>query len=78
MHNSVGPGFYFGYQIQSLFHRIVEVGRYLWASAGSTPLLKWGYSELVGRTMSGGLFTFQGWRLHNLSGQPVPGLSPSQ
>ena len=55
---------------------MVEVGRDLWRSFGPTPLLKQGHVEGVAQDCVQMAFEYlQGWRLHNLSGQPVPVLS---
>jgi len=57
-------------------HRMVEVGRGLWRPSGLTTLLKQGHLELVAQDHVHTAFEYlQGWRLHRLSGQPVPVLS---
>ena len=44
-------------------------------SSGPTFLLKQGHSEPLAQDRAQTAFEYlQGWRLHNLSGQPVPGL----
>ena len=58
---------------ESQNHRMVEVGRDLWRSSGPTPVLKQGHLELVAQAHGQMAFEYlQGWRLHNLPGQPVP------
>ena len=57
-------------------HRLAEVGRDVWRSSGLTPLLKQGHLEMVAQDHAQMAFEYlQGWRLHNLTGQPVPVLS---
>ena len=52
---------------------MVEAGRDLWRSSGPTPLLKQGHLGQVASDHVQIAFEYlQGWRLHNLSGQPVP------
>ena len=59
-------------------HKMV-FGRELWRSPGLNPLLKQGHLELVAQDHVQTVFEYlQGWRLHNLSGKPVPVLSHSQ
>ena len=59
-------------------HRMVEVGRDLWRSSGPTSLLKQGHLKLVAQDhVQMDFEDLQGWRLHNLSGQPVLMLSHS-
>uniref|UniRef100_A0A8B9Q4U4 Transmembrane protein 19 n=1 Tax=Apteryx owenii TaxID=8824 RepID=A0A8B9Q4U4_APTOW len=54
-------------------HRTVEFGRDLWRSSSPTLLLKQGHLEHVAQDpVQVGFEYLQGWRLHNLSGQPVP------
>ena len=58
-----------------------ETGGDLWRSSGPTPVLKQGHLEQVAQDCIQMAFQYlQGWRLHNLSGQPVPvlGHSPSK
>ncbi|KAK4826745.1 hypothetical protein QYF61_010998 [Mycteria americana] len=61
---------------QLLNHRMTEVGRDLWKASDPTPLLKQGHLDLLAQDYVQPPFEYvQGWRLHNLSGQPVPVLS---
>jgi len=63
-------------QQNSQNHRMVEVGRGFWRSSGPNPLLKQGHLELVAQDHPQMDFEYlQAWRIHNLSGQPVPALS---
>ena len=55
---------------------MAEVGRDLWRSSAPTTLLKQGHLQLVAQDHVQTAFEYlQGWRIHNLSGQPVPVLS---
>ena len=59
--------------IRSRHHRLVEVGRDLWRSLCPTPLLKQGHLDTVAQDhVQMGSEYLQGWRLHNISGQPIP------
>ena len=54
-------------------HRTAQVGRGLLRSRGLPLQLKHGHLELVAQVcIQLGFAYLQGWRLHNLSGQPVP------
>ncbi|KAK4830739.1 hypothetical protein QYF61_013189 [Mycteria americana] len=54
-------------------NRIVEVGRDLWSSSAPNLLLKQGYLRPAAHHHVQTAFEYlQGWRLHNLSGKPVP------
>jgi len=54
-------------------HVAVELGRDLWKSPGSTPLLKQDNLEPVSQDcVQRALQYLQGWRLHNLPEQLVP------
>jgi len=54
---------------------MVGVGRDLWGSSSPTPLLKQGHLEQAAQDLvQEGFEYLQRRRLHNLSGQPVPGL----
>jgi len=56
--------------------RLAEVGRDFWRLSGPTTLLKQGHPEQVAQDRIQAAFEYlQGWRLHHLSGHPVPGLS---
>ena len=58
---------------------MVEVGGDLWRSSGPTPLLQQSHLKPVVQDHVQMAFEYlQGGRLHNLSGQPVPGLSQPQ
>lgn len=53
--------------------RMIEVGRDLWRSSGSIPLLKQGHLEpVVQYYVQTDFEYFQGQRLHHVSRQPVP------
>jgi len=52
-------------------HRMAEVGRDLWRSSCSTPLLKQGHLEPVDHDCIRVAFEYlQGWRVHKLPRQP--------
>jgi len=52
---------------------MVEAGRHFWRSSGPISLLHQGHLEPVAQDHVQTAFEYlQGWRLHNLSGQPVP------
>jgi len=52
---------------------MVEVGRDLQRPPGPTPLLKQGHLELIAQDCVQTASEYlQRWRLHKLSGQPVP------
>lgn len=54
-------------------HRVVQVRRDHWRWSCPNPLLKQGHLELVAQCHVKRAFErVQGWRLHNLSGQPLP------
>ena len=54
-------------------HRMVEVGRHLLSSSSPNALLKQGQLQQVAQDhVQSGFEYLQGWRLHNLSGQPIP------
>jgi len=54
-------------------HTTVKVGRELWRSSSPTPLLKQGHLQPVSQDHDQTAFEYlQGWRLHQLPGQPVP------
>ena len=54
-------------------HRVVEVGRHLLSSSSPNALLKQGQLQQVAQDyVQSGFEYLQGWRLHSLSGQPVP------
>ena len=54
---------------------MIEVGKDLWRSSGPTTLLKQGCLELAAQGHVHIVFEcLQGWRRHNLTWQPVPGL----
>ena len=58
---------------------MVGVGRDLWGSSGPTPLPKQGHPEQAAQDrVQAGLEYLQRRRLHNLPGQPVPGLRHPQ
>ena len=60
-------------------HRTVGVGRDLWGSSSPTPLPKQGHPEQAAQDLvQAGLEYLQRRRLHNLPGQPVPGLRHPQ
>lgn len=60
-------------------HKLVEVGRGLSRSPGSTPLLKQGHQKPVPQDHVQVAFEYlQGWRLHHLTRQPMPVLSHPQ
>jgi len=78
--NSPPPGLRACHQkpLSLAVHRIMErlkLGKDLWRPSGPTPLLKQGHLEPVAQDHLQMAFEYpQGWRLHRLSGQPVPGL----
>jgi len=49
---------------------MVEIGRDLWRSSNPTPLLNQGQPEQAAQDHV--LVYLRGWRLQNLSGQPLP------
>ena len=58
---------------ESQNHRTVEVGRDLQWSSDPTPLLKQGHLQPLAQDQFQMVFEYlQPWRLHKLSGQPVP------
>jgi len=58
---------------ESVFHRLIEVGRDIWGLSCPTSLLKKGHLKPVAQDHVQMAFEYlQGWRLHNISGQPVP------
>jgi len=60
-------------------HRVVGVRRDLWGSSSPTPLLKQGHLQQAAQDLvQTGLEYLQRRRLHNLPGQPVPGLHHPQ
>ena len=60
-------------------HSMVELGRDLWISLDSTPLLKQGHLQQAAQDLvQAGLGYLQRRRIHNLPGQPVPGLRQPQ
>ena len=60
-------------------HRMVEVGRDIWMSSSPTLLLKQGHLGQVTQDHARSAFEYlQGWRLHNLSGQPDSNLLASR
>ena len=64
---------------ESQNHRMFGVGRDLCGSSGPTPLPKQGHPEQAAQGLvQGGLEYLQRRRLHNLPGQPVPGLHHPQ
>ena len=64
---------------ESQNHRMVGVGRDLCGSSGPTPLPKQGHLEqAVEDLVQEGVEYLQRRRLHNLPGQPVPGLRHPQ
>ena len=64
---------------ESQNHRMVGVGRDLCGSSSPTPLLKEGHPEQAAQhRVQAGLEYLQRRRLHNLPGQPVPGLRHPQ
>ena len=64
---------------ESQNHRVVGVGRDLCGSSRPTPLPKQGHLQQAAQDLvQAGLQYLQRRRLHNLSGQPVPGLRHPQ
>ncbi|PKU38985.1 hypothetical protein llap_10711 [Limosa lapponica baueri] len=65
------------YELKDLkISRMVEVGRDLWRSSDPASLLKQGLLELfVQLHVEKAFDDLQGWRIHNLFGQTMPGLS---
>ena len=60
-------------QVKSQSHETIEVGRCLWRSLSSTPMLKAGSAEQFNQDcLLLGFEHLQEWRHHNLSGQHVP------
>jgi len=60
-------------------HRLVRVGRALWGSPSPTPLPKQGHLQQAAQDLlQASLEYLQRRRLHNLPGQPVPGLRHPQ
>ena len=60
-------------------HRMVGVGRDLWASSSPNPLMKPGHLAQVAQDfVQAGLEYFLRRRIHNLPGQPVPVLRHPQ
>ena len=59
------------YHLQT--HRVFEVGRDPWKTAGPASLLRQGHPEPVAQHhVQAASEYLQGWRLHNLPGQSVP------
>jgi len=64
---------------ESQNHRMFRVGRDLRGSSSPTPLLKQGHLQQAAEDhVQAGLEYLQSRRLHNLPGQPVPGLRHPQ
>ena len=64
---------------ESQNHRMVGVGKNLCGSSSPTPLMKQGHlQQAAQKLVQAGLQYLQRRRLHNLPGQPVPGLRHPQ